>query len=793
MKTKIISAFFASVASVASADVLLWHHFDERAPGETSQPNDTLVNAVSSDYGSGKPYSINESTTAGADAEFMPKYCEAAYSVLNDLIYDPLTETIHTNRSSIGFRTQGSTSALKGGMVRIEDVEALNKTEFTVECFVCTTGGVVDLIAPVVGMVPGGNFKSEVWQIGILNNGKMFMRFAAQPSGTSGSGASKVFDGAWHHVAIVCSYDSESNKSTYRMFVDYRLDFLMNYTGKYATSKKCDLYVGGYLDKGRKFNGMIDELRISGTALRPEQFLRRYSHFVDSDTVAYLPLDGKVGEIIPALYMNYAVDRTTNTVSGSYVVKGSTETNAILSADAGTYTLRADFSLPAPVTNNASVFLKTNGTINAGTGIRLSSYPYFAKSLTAELFFKTEGKIVYVGKDQSAYSQTILKFSDPSPVQLTLDQGHPGKIIVVCHNGYGKEEFVWTNYGHIGLNLHDGKWHHIAAVYDAENMSVLLYLDYVRVMTINNVRLSGANRHAFVGYGGESAISQFFHGKIDAVRLTQRVLSPEEFLNPTSFVYDGPDDVVFYAPFNDSLEAVSPPWCMIGDGVSREFDGCSGPELTGQVKYPELLLDGQGGVFSVTNTGSVRFNGSQLCFKNTKGLGTFDHTAEFYCKLTSIGNMAGLLRVNNKADVPSGAPLWALYASENNTHRLNIRCSTVTNGVASTERYLTTTVKLTDLTDGVWHHFAFTTEYDEESGRQQFAVYIDGEQEWTGSLLGCFYDMGEGFNVTMGYSINADGNIVGDFDEVKITRGVLPPSKFMCRYRRPRGTVVTVR
>ena len=65
MKTKIISAFFASVASVASADVLLWHHFDERAPGETSQPNDTLVNAVSSDYGSGKPYSINEGTTPG--------------------------------------------------------------------------------------------------------------------------------------------------------------------------------------------------------------------------------------------------------------------------------------------------------------------------------------------------------------------------------------------------------------------------------------------------------------------------------------------------------------------------------------------------------------------------------------------------------------------------------------------------------------------------------------------------------------------------------------------------------
>jgi hypothetical protein len=86
-----------------------------------------------------------------------------------------------------------------------------------------------------------------------------------------------------------------------------------------------------------------------------------------------------------------------------------------------------------------------------------------------------------------------------------------------------------------------------------------------------------------------------------------------------------------------------------------------------------------------------------------------------------------------------------------------------------------------------------TTRYDEESGRQHFAIFIDGEQKWTDSLLGYLYDRGSGFNVTLGYSIEAGGNVVGDFDEIRITRGILPPSKFLCRYRKPTGTVVTIR
>ena len=791
MKKKMISAVFATVASVASADVLLWHHFDERAPGETTLATDTLMNAASSDYGSGTAHSISEGTALGSDTEFMPKYAAAPYDELRDIIlYDPVSGTVHTNRSSLSFRTEGTSSALKGGAVVIKDVEPLHLTNFTVECFVCTTGGTHNLIAPIVGMVPKTEFMNESWQIGALTNGKMFMRFSQQPSSTSGQGTSRIDDGKWHHVALVCTYDETADKSVYQMFVDYRLDFTREYTSgapnyKYEDN---DIYIGGYKNAGRKFNGMIDEVRVSNAALRSDQFLRRYSPFVDGDTLLYLPFDGTPNESPELPYVNYAVRGKGDSITVEY--SSHSTTNAIFSEDVYSPTMRDNPLLPPSSTNSASLFLQTNGVVGTGVGLSLSTYQYTATNFTAELFFKAEGKMIWMGQNLNEYSQTLLKISaDRSPIQLTFNQANPGKLMLVCHNGYGIDTFEWLNCGTFGENLDDGKWHHVAVVYNADSSTLSLYIDYMQMCNIPNVRLSGAAYSGLIGYGG-SGLKQFFHGKIDSVRFTQRALSLDEFLSPTATVADIPDDVVFYAPFNGVPEAVTPTQIVMGDVESRGFEGCEEPVFTGEVKYPELCLDGKEGKHSVTNSGSVRVNGSQMCFKNVKGVGIFDHTTEFYGRLSSVGSMAGLIRINNGINVPNGAPLWALYAKSG---YLCLRCSTVTNGVSSTERYMDTTIHLNDFVDGEWHHFAMTTRHDEESDRQHFAIYIDGVEKWANSMSGYFFDRGWGFNVTMGYSIEEGGNVVGDFDEVKITRGVLPPSKFMCRYRRPRGTVVTVR
>ena len=61
----------ATVSLTASADVVLWHHYDERVSGESTQAADVLVNAVSSEYGNGTAYSMM-GNTSGSDPDFMP-------------------------------------------------------------------------------------------------------------------------------------------------------------------------------------------------------------------------------------------------------------------------------------------------------------------------------------------------------------------------------------------------------------------------------------------------------------------------------------------------------------------------------------------------------------------------------------------------------------------------------------------------------------------------------------------------------------------------------------------------
>ena len=70
MKSIAASVVFSVVLSVACdvfADTVLWYRFDERAPGETAQATDVLANAVSTAYGNGQAWSIDEGATKGSD------------------------------------------------------------------------------------------------------------------------------------------------------------------------------------------------------------------------------------------------------------------------------------------------------------------------------------------------------------------------------------------------------------------------------------------------------------------------------------------------------------------------------------------------------------------------------------------------------------------------------------------------------------------------------------------------------------------------------------------------------
>jgi hypothetical protein len=87
--------------------------------------------------------------------------------------------------------------------------------------------------------------------------------------------------GRWHHVALVFQYDSPPGNNSLRLYIDYQLaagtsgpkaDIAW---GNFPMAIGAGNYPGGQ-DSGqfrRNFDGRIDEVRISDTALLPSEFL----------------------------------------------------------------------------------------------------------------------------------------------------------------------------------------------------------------------------------------------------------------------------------------------------------------------------------------------------------------------------------------------------------------------------------------------------------------------------------------------------------------------------------------
>jgi len=77
----------------------------------------------------------------------------------------------------------------------------------------------------------------------------------------------------------------------------------------------------------------------------------------------------------------------------------------------------------------------------------------------------------------------------------------------------------------------DGLWHHVAITYDYPSKTVRLYKDYEKVLestTTNPMWLDSGD----IRFGGSSGgRTRSFDGWIDEVRLSDRVLTPDEFLH----------------------------------------------------------------------------------------------------------------------------------------------------------------------------------------------------------------------------------------------------------------------
>ena len=824
MKKTIISAIPAICAfactlalPVASlADTVAWWHFDECEPGTTAPANTVASDQAPTTYA--HVYTVGDSGAMSAlhenTGDYLPTYTKPFRGLA---VYDPVTDTTRTNRAAMKFRVDRGGSnpdttagrARFGGALKFDGGKSLysslaGTSAFTVEAFVCTTGGVYNLFAPIVGCVSATSWTSEYWALYMRDDGTIAVRFAAGGQTSvwytgDGLGKTKVNDGAWHHVAL--TYDG----SNARIYVDYVLDKkssdgsdrMYGKTGNIATyGDQTATWIGGYAygdanNGGRKYPGLIDEVRVSNATLAPDQFLRMQPLDMDSDEIARVSfVPDEFDALLKGDYRNLAdmlgpkfSTALFRKVSGADASAFDTVTKAgaVMAAKTETDIWSEDV---------ASFYQETNGVgkanyVHMPSISKLISGSDGAEACyTIETFFKTRGRVT-----GTSTRQVVFKFGGQPWINVIFN-GTADRNLLYVHYMDGTTENHYT--GSSVNNIDDGKWNHLAVVVDgtAQTNNICFYLDYrldkAFTGTLPNV---GTGNSMFFG-AKENGGGQFFDGWLDDIRVTRRALAPAEFLTTHPV---GSGDASLLALFeNDYTFHCASNAAFSVTGVGEARTGGTAPAFVRDSRGT-LLLDGTNGTVRARNQYSESFNQGRVVFPESDLYEAVSFTVEFWAKFTGIvdGNgdvpayssalaqHAPILRLV-RSDSPSNFD-WYLFRQSRNAKVIQL---------AMQGEYPSWT--LSDIVvDGKWHHYALTmapkADDNTKTSVQFFFDYDPHAMQTVDARIPYRFD---GHKLIIGEGTFDEPNLQFEMDALRFSKGVLDPSQFIGRDPNPFVIVV---
>jgi len=307
---------------------------------------------------------------------------------------------------------------------------------------------------------------------------------------TERSGATPVTDGKWHHVAVVADRD---NVATF--YVDGKVD---GDTFNISGSSSVNLSSGsGYTVRlgmqdcnNMYWNGSIDEVRTYNRALETSEITALYNsglqkinasqnNQLTNSLVGLWSFNG------PDIDGNEAIDRSGNGNNGT--ITGAT-----------------------PINGKVGQALDFDGVDDyiVGTGYEYSIY-------TMSAWIKVSGTI--------SNWKGIVAYTDSSGNRREIGLNGSGTPIIV----YGSQKYKTS----LGSDLDDNAWHYVVGTYDGSTAQ--LYIDGVSV-SLGSEGTGGAAAGTNIMWIGRlipSTENNYrFTGKIDEVRIYNRVLTAQEVL-----------------------------------------------------------------------------------------------------------------------------------------------------------------------------------------------------------------------------------------------------------------------
>ena len=292
----------ALVSLSSLAETVAWYRFEDGEPLARLQAGASVTNSAGSEF-TAALRTISSTTLDGSIGDaYWPTFTNSAPPALYNL-YDPVSGQILPNGGGLHFHT-ANMSDTKGCVLYAGDSERLRAlTNLTLEAFVrlppeVPIGG--SYMRPII--LKQNEAYQGTWGLHIFESNLFFRCTFVRASGTrvgigwgNGSKSVRVDDGRWHHVALTVDFGAQQA----RAYVDYEQinRSALNSGDDRAVSfyhpATSPLVIGGNTQHTtRRFNGEMDEVRISDEALPPERFLRWIpARETDAETPVRLSLD----------------------------------------------------------------------------------------------------------------------------------------------------------------------------------------------------------------------------------------------------------------------------------------------------------------------------------------------------------------------------------------------------------------------------------------------------------------------------------------------------------------------
>jgi hypothetical protein len=382
---------------------------------------------------------------------------------------------------------------------------------------------------------------------------------------------------------------------------------------------------------------------------------------------------------------------------------------------------------------------------------------------------------------------------------IDMDRSDPVKVRIDSQPLYQVGASNGFNQGTAGISIQDGKWHHIALTYDTPTKRANLYIDYIFRNGFNTAHelVYDANS-LFIGKGAGS--NQAFDGWLDEIRISDKVLTPTQFLSTGTV----PSDAPLYWQFDDAATVPSTATSLVCEVGSPAMNGTAKgaiiPTFSANVPLADTrkITQGyRGAVVNASNRSSLLFVNAGLPGNLNSGSGgqvsasgfqsPSNFTAEAFIKVNRHANymlIAGKVRI---ADNPS----WSMEVDAGgqarcrfDTYPADWNLATNTYGANAAVGFNQTFSSGVSVEDGKWHHVALSYETD----TKRVKLYVDYVLRVNSTTINPIVYTGGDILIGTGAGEFAfDGWI----DEVRITPRLLGTNEFLHTLLPP-GTLLNV-